>query len=91
MSKNSVTKDDFIEWLAEHETAFEDFCSYFDLDIDDENFSDNIDLDETIYWLTDHETLSEDFVTHFAYMDADDVAHMTHESICDKIEELFNV
>lgn len=91
MKKNIVRKDDFIEWLAEHETALDDFCSYFELDLDDEDFCDKVDLEEAISWLQDHETLSTDFLTHFAYMDADDVARMTHESICDKIDELFAV
>lgn len=91
MGKNIISKDDFIEWLSEHENAFDDFCNYFDLDVDDEDFSDKIDLEEAISWLQDHETLSEDFLTHFAYMDADDVAHMTHESICDRIDKLFDI
>lgn len=51
MKKNIVRKDDFIEWLAEHETALDDFCSYFELDLDDEDFCDKVDLEEAISWL----------------------------------------
>lgn len=35
MKIRDITKDEILEWLSEHEQAFDDFMNHFDIDEDD--------------------------------------------------------
>ena len=53
--------DDIIDFLQDHDQAWDDFCRYFD-DVDD----DNLTYDMVIDWLSEHDQLYQDFLNHYA-------------------------
>lgn len=54
------TKDDIIDWLSEHDQAWEDACDWFgSADLSE------IDYDDIISWIFDHDMLSDDLMRHF--------------------------
>lgn len=62
------TIGEIVDWLWEHETAFEDACRFFGVPEDNEEFfSQYASEDELISWISDHPTLYNDFIEHFSY------------------------
>lgn len=58
--QEAVDEDPIIDWLSEHEQAWEDFTHHF-ADKDIESLSE----DEIIGWISDHDTLYRDFKNKF--------------------------
>lgn len=85
-----ISISDVIEFLCEHETAGEDFCGFFDVDIwedDIDDLNNKLDPDSVLDWLSDHKQLCRDFLIHAAYMDASDVEKMSFETVVDMLAE----
>lgn len=85
-----ISVTDVIEFLCDHETAGNDFCGFFDVDIwedDIDDLNNRLDPDAVLDWLSDHKQLCRDFLTYAAYMDASDVEKMTYEAVVDNLAQ----
>lgn len=54
--------EEVMDWLKEHDQAYQDFLTHFNAD---ENSV--IDLDSIIGWISEHDTLTQDFENHFGF------------------------
>lgn len=52
--------DDVLDWLQDHEQAWDDFCAYFS-DVEDEDLT----YDMVIAWISEHDTLYDDYLSFF--------------------------
>lgn len=59
-AKGEPTQEDIVNWLAEHDQAWEDACDWFGVD----DLS-GVDYDELISWIFEHDVLSDDLMRHF--------------------------
>ena len=62
-----ISSQDIIEWISEHDTLYEDFCSFFDYSFDPDtgNETNVPNKQDIIDWLADHDVAWDDFCTHF--------------------------
>ena len=58
--KHEPTKMDIVNWLADHDQAWEDICDFFG-----SNDLEEVDYDNIIDWIFDHDLLSDDLMRHF--------------------------
>ncbi len=58
----TLPMDSVVDWLFDHETAFEDACNYFNTD---PNGLLNVKYFDLINWIADHDLLYDDFLMHF--------------------------
>jgi len=72
-----LSKEEIIDWLADHNQVWEDICDYFGT----ENIE-NLSYDEILDWIYNHDQLSEDFEMHFGYPVDDEFWNVEE---CDKI------
>ena len=56
-----VTDSEMIDWLSEHDQAWEDCCDYFGVN----DLETEVDSDAVYEWICDHDRLYEDFMNHF--------------------------
>lgn len=85
-----ISISDVIEFLCDHETAGDDFCGFFDVNIwedDIDDLNNKLDPDTVLDWVSDHKQLSRDFLTYAAYMDASDVEKMPFEAVVNTLAE----
>lgn len=61
---NTTIVTNIVDWLADHETAWEDCCNYFGVDPDSEELY-NVDKDELLDWVSEHKQLSSDLLRHW--------------------------
>lgn len=59
--KSSTSVNKVVDWIGEHDQAFEDFKTYFSPDYDPYS----VPGYEVIAWIYEHETLWEDFCNYF--------------------------
>lgn len=52
--------DDILDWLQDHEQAWDDFCVHFE-DVEDEDLTQDMVVD----WISEHEQLYDDFLSYF--------------------------
>lgn len=85
-----ISVTDVIEFLCDHETAGDDFCGFFDVDIwedDIDDLNNRLDPDAILDWLSDHKQLCRDFLTYAAYMDASVVEKMPYEAVVENLAQ----
>lgn len=58
--EDKLIKDDVINWLQDHETAWSDITNYFNTED-----LESIELDKILGWISDHDTLYSDFQIFF--------------------------
>ena len=61
---NTTIVTNIVDWLADHETAWEDCCNYFGVDPDSEELY-TVDKDELLDWVSEHKQLSSDLLRHW--------------------------
>ena len=62
LKENKLNKEEILDWLSEHEIAWEDFINYFE---DIYQSSAEVPMDEILGWISEHDTLAEDFENRF--------------------------
>lgn len=61
-NKNVINLNKFIDFIADHKTAREDFIRYFNIEeVDGEISADGLNQEEVADWLADHEQLKDDY------------------------------
>lgn len=63
-----IDKRELIDWLGDHDQAFEDICNFFHIDSDDEYCEEELahyQLSDLLDWISDHEQLYDDMLGHF--------------------------
>lgn len=60
---DSINTEDILDWLSDHETAWEDMLVRFK--IKDEKDLSKLAKDDLLDWIWDHDQLTEDFCTYF--------------------------
>lgn len=60
--ENKLNKQEVLDWISEHEIAWEDFVNYFE---DIYQSSAEVPMDEIVGWISDHDDLAEDFENKF--------------------------
>lgn len=81
MSNNKLNKQEILDWISDHELAWEDFVNYFE---DIYQSSAEVPMDEIIGWISEHDELAEDFEARFnagIFTDADDYDDFSEEEI----------
>ena len=67
-SVHDINKRELIDWLGDHDQAFEDMCDFFHIDVDDEYCEEELahyQLSDLLNWISDHEQLYDDMLDHF--------------------------
>lgn len=59
---NTLNKQEVLDWLSEHEIAWEDFINYFE---DIYKSSSEVPMDEILSWVSEYDDLAEDFENKF--------------------------
>lgn len=57
--KEQADKEDIIDWLSNHDQAWEDACEYFESEDLEE-----VDLDDLLDWIDEHDQLHDDLVDY---------------------------
>lgn len=57
--KNTFKKSDLEDFIIEHETAYEDFKTYFGKE------PNKVSVEDTMAWVEEHDTLYNDLITRF--------------------------
>ena len=81
MCDNKLNKQEVLDWISEHDLAWEDFVNYFE---DIYQSSAEVPMDEIIGWISEHDELAEDFEARFnagIFIDADDYDDFSEEEI----------
>ena len=60
--ENKLNKQEVLDWISEHDLAWEDFVNYFE---DIYQSSAEVLMDEIMGWISDHDDLAEDFENKF--------------------------
>ena len=78
---------DIIDWLSEHDQAYQDCQDYFGID----NLED-IDPDDILDWIFDHDRLAEDFSDHFGKLaTGDEYLYQFMEELKAELEDMYGV
>lgn len=77
---NKLNKQEVLDWISEHELAWEDFVNYFE---DVYPSSAEVPVDEIMGWISDHDDLAEDFENKFGISVNADV----YDDDCDWFED----
>lgn len=80
MGNNKLNKQEVLDWISEHELAWEDFRNYF---VDIYQSSAEVPIDEILGWISDHDDLAEDFENKFGISVNADV----YDDDCDWFED----
>lgn len=80
------TKEKIIDWLAEHNTAYEDFCRAFHLK--DDNEVSKCSLNNLIGWISDHEYLTLDFISFYFDISPEGCEDLSKEQICELLDSI---
>ena len=79
--ETKLNKQEVLDWISEHELAWEDFVNYFE---DIYQSSSEVPMDEIIGWISEHDELAEDFEARFnagIFTAADDYDDFSEEEI----------
>ena len=65
LKDREVSKDELIDWLSEHDQAYDDIRDFFGVDdLDDLGYE---AYDSIMDWIADHDRLYEDLINHFGH------------------------
>ena len=76
LSKKKVLYSDILDWLAEHDQAWTDYCEHFGLSEEGEGHY--ITPDDTVGWISEHDLLYSDFLNRYN-LDSDYVENTNAE------------
>lgn len=88
---NKINYSDVLDWLREHDMAWDDYCNHFHLNIAIDIEDIPISIFDTMNWIGEHDTLYNDWLEYFEY-DNDTIENLDYEDIIiDDIEVSKNV